>query len=297
MEASPPPRRLVLLVEYEGTRYAGFQIQPRAPTVQGALEEALSNLTGERVRVKGAGRTDAGAHARMQVVAFTTRVPYPLRAFVDGLNGRLPEDIRVWRALEAPAGFDPRRHALRREYHYHIWNHPAPPALWRAFAHHEPRPLDLPAMREALACLPGERDFAPFAGALPRAGASTVRRLERARLWRRGRLVVLCLVGNAFLPGQVRRIAGALLQVGLRRLTVEAFRRLVEGGAPGSAGPALPACGLCLMRVDYPPELWRGPSWPPTPTGAERRGHDGPEDAENLHGPTLGPGGAEVVGL
>jgi len=294
---SRPPRRVALLVEYEGTRYAGFQVQPHAPTVQGALEEALYQLTGVHSRVQGAGRTDAGAHARMQVVAFTTEAPYPLQAFVEGLNAHLPPDIRVWGAVEAPKGFDPRRHALRREYHYHIWNHPAPPALWRGFAHHEPRTLDLPAMRQALAYLVGERDFAPFARAPSRPGTSTVRRLERAHLGRMGRLVVLCLVGNAFLPGQVRHIAGALVQVGLGRLTVEGFRALAEQGAPGPAGPALPACGLCLMRVEYPPALWQGPTWPPDliKPAPERSGPDGPENPEDLHRPLLGPGGAEVV--
>ncbi len=241
--------KIALVVEYEGTRYAGFQLQPQRPTVQGELESALGRMTQEAVRVQPASRTDAGTHAWGQVVAFQTRAPRPVEAFVRGTNAYLPPDIRVQRAYRVPVGFDPRRDAYAREYHYRILRRASPSALLRQYAHHIPSFLNVEAMRQAAQGLPGARDWASFTS--PAGGASTIRRLDRVEVTTKGEMVTIEMEGNAFLPQQVRRTAGALVQVGLGRLRVEELQQLVESPQPGAARPTLPAHGLYLMRVRY----------------------------------------------
>ncbi|MBI4233485.1 MAG: tRNA pseudouridine(38-40) synthase TruA [Chloroflexi bacterium] len=261
MRAPGRERELALLVEYEGTAYQGFQVQHNGPTVQGALERALQQLTRQYTKTSGASRTDAGVHAKGQVVAFRTTAPYPPESFVRALNFYLPEDIRVQQAHEVAGGFDPRRDAFSREYGYLITNAPQPSALWRRFAEHVPQPLDVEAMRRAGKALVGVHDFAAFSGPMEHAGASTHRCVLRAQVARRGPLVVLVMEANAFLPHQVRRTAGALVQVGLGKQSVEGFRELLHRGEPGKAAPSLPARGVCLVRVryrDFPPRQGAG---------------------------------------
>lgn len=250
-------RKVALVLEYEGTRYHGFQFQTNAPSVQGEVEQAIARLTGEHVRVQGAGRTDAGVHAAGQVATFVTAAFYDARTFRDALNHYLPEDIAVCAAYDVTAHFDPRRHAVSRVYRYTILNRCTRSPLWRRFTHQVPEALDIGAMEQALSYLVGEpRDFAPFCGA-PGALRSTVRRLYRAIIHRRDDLVALEVEGNAFLPQQVRRLAGAVVRVGTGRLSIEAFRELADSGRRGAAEWVLPPQGLCLMRVKYryfPPE-------------------------------------------
>jgi len=246
-----PGRRLALVLEYDGTRYHGIQWQSNASSIQGEVEAAIGRLTGEQVRIGVAGRTDAGVHAMGQVVAFTTGAPYQEDTFRDGLNHYLPPDIVVKVARQVPGNFDPRRHASSRVYRYTLLNRRAPSALWRNLAHHEPRPLDVPAMERALRSLEGRHDFGPFSGPLERQ-RTTVRRLLRTELRREEDLVILEVEGDAFLPQQVRRMGGALLQVGAERMPFRAFRRLARSGLMGAAQQVLPAKGLCLLRVEYP---------------------------------------------
>jgi tRNA pseudouridine38-40 synthase len=248
--AGEPPQRLALVLEYDGSPpLAGSQRQKRTPSVQSALETALRKLTGERLRVAFAGRTDAGVHATGQVAAFTTASRLATEVFVRGLNAWLPEQIAVRRAVEVPEGFDPRRHASSRTYRYTIYNAPVRSPLWRAHAWHVAEPLETAAMQRAAAELVGEHDFAAFSR---REGVSTVRCLRRAEVKRRGPLVTVELEANAFLRQQVRRTVGALVQVGAGRLSPAAFRALLRRAEPASAGPVAPARGLCLLRVSYP---------------------------------------------
>ena len=181
-------RRIALVLEYEGTAYAGFQRQPHAPTVQSVLEEAIRSLTGEGLRVKAAGRTDAGVHASGQVVAFDTASRHTEETFRRGLDHYLPGDISVKEAHEVPPDFDPRRHAVARRYRYTLLNRPGRSPLRRRFTCREGRPLDIQAMARCLAYLEGERDFAPFSGPMesgkilngaPTHGAAIKRRDER----------------------------------------------------------------------------------------------------------------------
>ncbi len=247
-------RRIALLLEYEGTAYAGSQLQKNAPTVQGALEEALLRLTGERVRVAMAGRTDAGVHAKGQVASFRTGRPLPLTAFVEGLNHYLPEDIAVVEAAEVPLSFDVRRHARGRWYRYTILLRKAPSPLLRRFAWHLPWPLALESMARAAPLLEGEHDFAAFT--MPALKGRTVRRVYRCRFWWREDLAFLDMEANAFLPQQVRRTVGALVEIGRGRLSLQALADMLREARPGAAHFAAPPHGLCLMRVYYEQEMF-----------------------------------------
>ena len=244
-----PHRRLALVVEYEGTRYGGSQVQKRTPSIQGELETALHKLTGERLRIAFAGRTDAGVHAQGQVAAFSTASALETEVFVRGLNAWLPEEIAVRAAMEVPERFDPRRHATSRTYQYTIHNAPLRSPLQRARTWHVAEPLDTAAMQQAAAELIGEHDFAAFSR---REGVRTVRCMRRCEVAREGPLVTVEMEADAFLRQQVRRTVGALVQIGSGRLGVAQFRRLLRRAEPASAGPLAPAHGLCLLRVAYP---------------------------------------------
>jgi tRNA pseudouridine38-40 synthase len=244
-------RKIALVVEYEGTRYHGFQIQDNVSTVQGELERALNRLTGERIRIASASRTDVGVHARGQVVTFGTGSGLPLPAFVRALNHYLPPDIAVSRALVVRPDFDARRDALSREYCYYLLNTSTPSPLLRRSAYFVPVPLDVAAMNQAGKALIGTHDFAPFSGSID-GGRSTVRTMYRAEAVREGHVVTFHMVANSFLPHQVRNTTGALLKVGLGKSDVESFRQIASSKLPGVAGPALPSRGLCLIKVNYP---------------------------------------------
>ena len=249
MTAPPPRRRLALVLEYDGRTFGGSQVQKRTPSIQGELEAAVAKLTGERLRVAFAGRTDAGVHALGQVAAFTTTSSLPVETFVRGLNAWLPPEIAVRRAVEAPPDFDPRRHAEGRTYRYTVYNAPVRSPLWRARAWHVAEPLDAATMQRAASALIGRHDFAAFSR---REGVSTVRCVRRCDVERRGQLVTVEMEANAYLRQQVRRTVGALVQVGAGRLSLAAFRVLLRRPDPCWAGPVAPAQGLCLVRVDYP---------------------------------------------
>lgn len=271
MTGHTPQRRIAFVLEYDGSSYAGSQLQENAPTIQEELENALVKLTGERLRVSFAGRTDAGVHAIGQVAACTTTSSLETDLFVRALNAHLPVEIAVRQALDVPEDFDPRRNASSRSYRYTIYNAPQRSPLWRTHAWHIAEPLDLAAMRQAAAVLVGEHDFASFSRD---EGGSTVRCLQRSDVTQRGPLVRVELEANAFLRQQVRRTVGALAQVGTGRLAVPAFTGLLRRAEPALAGPLAPARGLCLLRVTYP-SLDLSPSTrydEPLPAPRNRRG-------------------------
>ncbi len=242
-------RRIAVVLEYDGTAYSGSQYQENGPSIQSELESAIRKLTGAPVRAAFAGRTDAGVHALRQVAAFDTESKLAPVEFVSGLNHFLPRDIAVRGAREVAAGFDPRRHARSRVYRYRIDSRPVRPALARERAWHVPKPLDVAAMQRAARRLEGTHDFAAFAG--PHQG-STERTLRRCDVTAAhcGRVTVE-MEAQAFLPHQVRRTVGPLVEVGLGKLSEEAFAALLDRAGPSSAGPAAPACGLYLVRVVY----------------------------------------------
>ncbi len=249
-------RRVALVIEYDGTGYAGFQRQANAPSVQEELENAIESLTIARTTIRGAGRTDAGVHALAQVATFDTESTLPVERIVAGLNHYLGEQIAVRAAYDVAPSFDPRRHARSRVYRYRLLDGGPPSPLRRNVTYRVTRKVDAEAMRLAAASLVGEHDFRAFSGPQPR-GKSFVRRMIRAQVFRDGGELTVELEANAFLPQQVRRTVGALVEVGLGRMTVSAFEQMTESGAQGAAEAVLPARGLTLQEVRYagfPPE-------------------------------------------
>jgi len=254
-EAADGRRRIALLIEYDGTAYAGSQFQLNAPTVQGVLEAAIERTTGELVRPAFAGRTDAGAHARGQVASFVTESRLEAPVIERALNAWLPRDVAVLEAADAPIELDVRRHARRRHYRYLVENRRQRPALDRGRAWHLAAPLDVDAMSRAARRLLGRHDFAAFGAAPGDERRSTIRDLFCFDVSRDGTLVIFDVVANAFLHHQVRRMVGALARVGQGKLDEEGYAGLLQG-PPGSAGPAAPAAGLYLMGVEYEAPLF-----------------------------------------
>ena len=244
--------KIVLIMEYNGTRYHGFQLQASLSTIQGETEKAMWKLTGERSRVMSASRTDAGVHARGQVVGFRTRSLLPLPTFINGLNYYLPRDIAVKAAHRVDDSFNVRRSALSREYKYYILNSSTRSPIREGFSYRVAGLLDTEAMNQACQALIGKHDFASFATCIGVEIRNTVRSVYRAEIERDGELVIFNMVASSFLPHQVRNTVGALIRVGLGRMSVDGFHSMTEARKPGLAGPTAPACGLCLMRVNYP---------------------------------------------
>jgi len=242
---------VALLVEYQGTGYGGSQLQTSVKTIQGALERALSSLTGEPIRVGMAGRTDAGVHARGQVASFVTGSRHSVATFSRGMNALLPADIGVRAAVEAPPGFDPRRNALSRWYRYTLHLGRQRPTLLRHFVWHVPAKLDMEAMADAARSLVGRHDFAAFTQPSEARRRPTERVVTRAALRAKGELALFDIEGNAFVYQMVRRIVGALVEVGSGKRTQAEFEMLVKQPEPGRASFLAPARGLCLMKVRY----------------------------------------------
>lgn len=240
-----------MVLEYEGTRYKGSQSQPNRPTILGNLDAALNKLTGEKIRTIAAGRTDAGVHAKGQVVSFETSADIHAEAFESALNHLLPDDIRVISAQEAPHAFDARRSASRRVYEYAVWNAPRASAFQSAFVYHVPKPLDIEAMNTAAAAFIGKHDFRAFSGSLDTSERTTIRTITRFSVRKSGHRVLFSVEANAFLPHQVRRMVGMLLSVGSGKKTKRDIETLLKTGRLGSAQRTVPPNGLYLAKVKY----------------------------------------------
>jgi len=249
--------RLALIVEYDGTGYSGFQYQRDSPSIQEQLEKSITALTGEAVRVGAAGRTDAGVHAMGQVVAFDTGSTHSPATVLRAMNHRLPDDIVVRAAYQVPVHFDPRRDALSRLYRYTVATGAVRSPLKRLTTTTVREGLDVNRMKRAARLYEGVHDFARFGGPLADSGASTVRDVHSARVERKGDTIVFEVAGTAFLPHQVRRMAGALVDVGRGTLTTEELKQMIDGNESGAVSRSLPPQGLCLVEVkyaDFPPE-------------------------------------------
>lgn len=244
-----PTRRIRAVVAYDGTDFLGFQRQRRGRTIQGVLEETLETLAGQPIRVLGAGRTDARAHAWGQVIAFDLLWRHSLGELQKALNALLPRSVVVRQVEVAPEGFHPRFDAVSREYRYRVFNNPLRNPFEERFAHQVPEPLDVACMDEAAQHLVGQHDFASFGR--PTQGESTVREVRRVSCYRHGDLVIFDMEGNAFLRGMVRSVVGTLLEVGAGWMAPEAVADILEARDRGRAGKTAPAKGLCLMRVNY----------------------------------------------
>lgn len=243
-------RRVLLVVQYDGTEYHGFQRQPELPTIQEQLERAASRVLGHDVAITGAGRTDAGVHAIGQTATFDTDRPIPIERVAGALNAALPGDISVVRAVEAPPEFHPRFHAVGKLYGYRILNRELPSPFIGRYAWHVPEPLDVTAMRAAAGQLLGRHDFAAFSSA----GSSvqdTVRMLVRLDVQPEGELLELRAEADGFLYMMVRRLVGALVEVGLGRLSVARLVDILQCGDRTRAPWIAPPQGLSLLKVIY----------------------------------------------
>jgi tRNA pseudouridine38-40 synthase len=270
-------RNLRLLIAYDGTDFGGWQRQPGVPTIQGCLEDAIARVMGERVRLQGSGRTDAGVHAWGQVANFHTISPIPPENLARALNDTLPPAIRIRRVDEVRAEFHSRYHARSKTYRYRILLKPLCDPFVTRFVWHQPSRLDLKRMAKAASYLLGAHDFTSFCAAanaraprpeskeldVPAAGRGSsdgrpksegrVRTIFASRLlWRpRTSMLIYEVKGSGFLRYMVRNIVGTLVEVGRGRLEPEAVARLLEARDRSRAGPTAPAQGLFLMNVDY----------------------------------------------
>ena len=244
-------RTLKLVIEYDGTDYLGWQVQPKGPTLQGALEEKLALITGERPRVTASGRTDAGAHALAQVAHFKTQSRLQVASIQKALNSLLPPDITIKKVEEVEEGFHARKHAKSKIYEYRVLNRDLRSPFLRRFAWHIPQKLDLERMKEATHCLLGEHDFSAFRSV----GSPTrtaVRKVLKAE-WKRGKdgLLRFEIEATGFLKQMVRAIVGTLVEVGRRKMTAQDFSGILDSKDRRKAGPTAPARGLFLREVKY----------------------------------------------
>ncbi len=243
-------RNLRLDICYDGTRYRGWQrLSSVENTIQGKLETLLSRLLGEEVQVSGSGRTDAGTHAQGQVVSFHCQSDMSCQEILEGLRRYLPEDIGVYSCRNVSPRFHARLNALRKTYRYRIWNSEKPCVFDRKYLYIFPQSLELEQMQLAAQQFLGTHDFSAFCGN-KNMKKSTVRTIERFDITREGDELVFTVTGNGFLQHMVRIMVGTLLEVGLGNRTPDSIPELF-GGVRTDAGPAVPACGLCLMEVEY----------------------------------------------
>jgi tRNA pseudouridine38-40 synthase len=250
-----PARRIRLTLAYDGTGFAGWQVQPDLPTIQGELERALTEIEGGPVSVAGSGRTDAGVHAEAQVAACTLHNRIPVVNLRMALNRLLPRSIRVLEAREVRRDFHPRFQAVSKTYIYRIWREEICPPLRRFAVYHYPYPLDEARMQALAPLFEGEHDFSAFAAADEKdaLGQSKVRRIFSAGMAREGAELVFRVRGSGFLKHMVRMMTGTLIEAGKGNVGEADLRARLRAGFPGKAGPALPGRGLCLMEVEYPP--------------------------------------------
>jgi len=244
-------RNIRLTVAYDGTNYHGFQRQrPPVAAVQNVLEAKLETVFGDSIELAASGRTDAGVHAYGQVVNFFTDGRIPVERIPLAVNSLLPDDIVVLEAAEADFDFSARHSAKSKTYIYRIQRGSFPNPFTRNYAWYVGRPLDIHAMREALAMVLGTHDFTSFraSGGAP---MSPVRTMYRAEIGEKGDMLEITIHGNGFLYHMVRNMVGTLVNVGMGRISVAGFREILEARDRKKASPTAPAQGLYLFSVEY----------------------------------------------
>ena len=248
-------RNLKLMLSYDGSEFAGWQIQPDSPTIQGTLSAAVGRITGETVLPQGSGRTDAGVHALAQVATFATESSVPTGNLVKALNDILPSSIRVMGVQEVAAEFHARKSARSKTYRYRISREAICSPFLARYVWHYPYPLDERAMIGTADLVVGEHDFTSFAAVDPERGrdmpVSNVRRLLSSNWERQDDELVYTVQGSGFLHHMVRNLVGTFILVGKGTLKAEDVTRILEARKRSAAGATAPASGLCLVRVEY----------------------------------------------
>ena len=247
-------KRVKLIVAYDGTNYCGWQVQPNGITIEQVLNENLSKLLGEEIRVTGASRTDSGVHSMGNVAVFDTKSRIPAEKISYALNQRLPEDIVVQKSEEVPADFHPRHCDSRKTYEYRILNREFPLPMYRNNTYFCYRKLDLEKMQQAAEYLRGEHDFKSFC-ATAAVVETTVRTIYELTVSRQEDIITIRVTGNGFLYNMVRILAGTLMAVGMGQRTPEEMPKILAACDRAAAGPTIPARGLTLVSLEYEKEL------------------------------------------
>lgn len=252
-------RNILLLISYDGNGYSGFQVQENGVTVQGILQEAISEITCEESRVIPSGRTDAGVHATLQAVHFHTGKRISARNILKGVNGKLPATIRIMDAREVPSDFHARRDVTRKWYTYLLFNDSVLPPFFKGYAWHIPHPiLDLKQLQALAPSFKGRRDYKAFMGS----GSSvtrTVRELDLLEVTRVNDFVVITFSGKGFLKNMVRNITGTLVDAALGKISGEEIDDIFRSKDRRRAGRCAPGEGLYLSGVEYGKEVYKRP--------------------------------------
>lgn len=243
-------KRIMLRVAYDGTNYHGWQLQPNVSTIEGALNEALSGLFKEEIKVIGASRTDTGVHALGNIAVFDTDARMPAEKVSYALNQRLPEDIRIQSSVEVAQDFHPRHQNSKKTYEYKILNCEFPMPVQRLYSYFTYVKLDVQKMRQAAAYLVGEHDFKSFCSAAT-AVETTVRTIYDISVEKSDDMIRIRVTGSGFLYNMVRIIAGTLMEAGRGDLKPEEMRDILQALDRTKAGPTAPACGLTLVSYEY----------------------------------------------
>jgi tRNA pseudouridine38-40 synthase len=246
-------RNLRFGLAYDGTDFHGWQVQPGLPTIQGTLEEIISQIEGAPVHVAASGRTDAGVHALAQVAAVSLSNPIPVDNFRRAVNRLLPQSIRIFNVTEAAPEFHPRFDAVRKTYEYRLFREEICSPFERRYVCHHPYPLDEQAMIEAAPLFAGSHDFTAFAAADEKdsLGVSKVRTIFESTLTRQDARLLYSISGSGFLKHMVRNVVGVLLEVGKGNLCREDVLARLQPGCGLRPGPTAPASGLFLISVEY----------------------------------------------
>ena len=243
-------RNLMMVVQYDGTDFAGWQIQPGKATIQGLLTECLTRIEGQHVCVHGSGRTDAGVHALGQVANFRMNKLIEVDTLRLALNANLPPTIRVIRLAEVDASFQARGSARTKTYRYQVYQGVVLSPFIHRYVWHAPFPIDVPRMQQAAPSIEGEHDFGSFSTGSSRQGIA-IREIYTAEFQSDAELLIFTITGNGFLRYMVRRLMSGLYAIGRGRLSLETFADLLARPRENNLVPPLPAKGLTLVKVDY----------------------------------------------
>lgn len=243
-------RNIRLVIEYDGKSFNGWQKQPTKLNIQGEIERAIEELTGEKIDLIASGRTDAGVHALGQVANFRTESNIPIDKFAIAINSKLKKSIVIKSAEEVDEKFHSRYSVKEKTYRYTINNSKYGTALFRDMEYHYPIKLDVDKMKEAVKYFEGEHDFAAFK-ASGTSSKSSVRKIYKADVYENNERIYIELTGNGFLYNMIRIIAGTLLDVGIEKIKPEEIKNIIESKDRKQAGKTLPPQGLCLMEVKY----------------------------------------------
>jgi tRNA pseudouridine38-40 synthase len=243
-------KRVMIVVAYDGTNYHGWQLQPNVVTIESVLNNALSSLFMEDIKVIGASRTDTGVHALGNIAVFDTEARMPAEKVAYALNQRLPEDIRIQSSKEVALDFHPRRQNSKKTYEYKILNSEFPLPTERLYSYFTYVPLDIELMQRAADYLVGEHDFKSFCS-INTVAETTVRTIYDISVTKSGNMISIKVTGSGFLYNMVRIIAGTLMEAGKGKLPPEKIPEILQALDRTKAGPTAPACGLTLYEYKY----------------------------------------------